>query len=115
VALAWQRQGRVRILSMVLAQRLESVPDVPTMTELGYPMDLMGWFAAMVPLATPKPVVEQINAWINQILTSEEGKKFLIDVGSMPWVSTPEEGQARLAKDIRDWVEYVRVAKLTPQ
>ncbi len=115
VALAWQRQGRVRILSMVLAERLESVPDVPTMTELGYPMDLMGWFAAMVPLATPKPVVEQINTWINQILTSDEGRKFLIDVGSMPWVSTPEEGQARLAKDIRDWVDYVRVAKLTPQ
>jgi tripartite-type tricarboxylate transporter receptor subunit TctC len=114
VALAAERSGRVRILSIVIANRLPSRPDIPTMTELGYPMDLMGWFAASVPQTTPKPIVNQINTWINTILASEEGKKFLIDVGSMPWASTPDEGQARLLKDIKDWVDYVRIAKLQP-
>ena len=115
VAIAQERAGRVRILSVVTAKRLPSMPDLPTMTELGYPMDLMGWFAAMVPSATPKPIVTQINTWINQILATEEAQKFLIDVGSVPWSGTPEEGQARLNKDIADWVDYVRVAKLVPQ
>jgi len=115
VAIAQERAGRVRILSVVTARRLPSMPNLPTMTELGYSMDLMGWFAAMVPSATPKPIVTQINTWINQILATEEGQKFLIDVGSVPWSGTPEEGQARLNKDIADWVDYVRVAKLVPQ
>jgi len=115
VALAQERQGRVRVMSIVVSERLPSRPDIPTMKELGYPMDLRGWFAAMVPAATPRPIVQQINAWINQILATEETKRFLDDVGSVPWVSTPEEGQARLAKDIEDWVDYVRIAKLIPQ
>ncbi|HWL05218.1 MAG TPA: tripartite tricarboxylate transporter substrate binding protein [Xanthobacteraceae bacterium] len=115
VALAQERQGRVRVLSIVVDERLPSTPDIPTMKELGYPMDLRGWFAAMVPSATPRPVVEKINVWINQILSTSEAKKFLEDVGSVPWSSKPEEGQARLAKDIGDWVDYVRIAKLIPQ
>jgi tripartite-type tricarboxylate transporter receptor subunit TctC len=115
LALAQARQGHVRILSLVVANRLPSTPDVPTMTELGYPMDLMGWFAAMVPAATPKPIVLQINGWVNEVLKSEEGQKFLNNVGSVPWISTPEEGQTRLIKDVHDWVDYIRVAKLIPQ
>ena len=115
LAIAQERAGRVRILSVVTPQRLPTMPDLPTMTELGYPMALVGWFAAMVPSATPKPVVAQINTWINQILASEDVQKFLVDIGSVPWSGTPEEGQARLNKDIADWVDYVRAAKLVPQ
>jgi tripartite-type tricarboxylate transporter receptor subunit TctC len=88
---------------------------VPTMTELGYPMDLAGWFAAMVPMATPRPVVDKINGWFNAILATEETRVFLRNAGGDPWISTPEDGQGRLAKDIADWETYVRVAKLKPQ
>jgi hypothetical protein len=42
-------------------------------------------------------------------------REFLIKFGGDPWIASPEEAQARLLKDIRDWHEYVRVAKLTPQ
>jgi tripartite-type tricarboxylate transporter receptor subunit TctC len=85
------------------------------MTEAGYPMDLTGWFSAMVPIATPRPIVDQINKWINQIHAMPETEKFLTNFGGDPWVTTPDEGQARLLKDIKDWVEYVRIAKLQPQ
>ena len=57
------REGRVRMLAVSTAQRMSAVPDLPTMTEVGIPMDLMGWFAAMVPVDTPKPIVNQINTW----------------------------------------------------
>ena len=38
------------------------------MTELGIPMDLIGWWAAMVPAGTPKPVVDKINKWFVQMV-----------------------------------------------
>jgi tripartite-type tricarboxylate transporter receptor subunit TctC len=114
-ALSRVREGRLRVLAVASTDRLKAAPDYPSMTEAGFPMDLMGWFSAMVPVATPRPIVDQINTWINQIHAMPETAKFLTSFGGDPWVSTPEEGQARLLKDIKDWVEYVRIAKLQPQ
>jgi len=113
--LSQQREGRLRILGVASADRLKAAPDIPTMKEQGYNMDLVGWFSAMVPSATPRPIVNQINKWFNDILATEETKKFITNFGGDPWSSTPDEGQARLLKDIKDWEEYVRVAKLKPQ
>lgn len=109
------REGRLRLLGVSTATRLQAVSDIPTMTELGVPMDLMGWFSAMVPAATPRPVVDQINAWFRQVIATDESKAFLNKFGGDPWVATPDEAQARLLKDIKDWGEYVRLAKITPQ
>ena len=114
-ALSQVREGRLRVLAVASADRLKAAPEYPSMKEAGYPMDLMGWFSAMVPIATPRPIVDQINTWLNQIHALPETAKFLTSFGGDPWVSTPEEGQARLLKDIKDWVEYVRIAKLQPQ
>ncbi len=114
-ALSQVREGRLRILAVASGDRLKAAPEYPSMKESGYPMDLTGWFSAMVPIATPRPIVEQINKWINQIHAMPETEKFLTNFGGDPWVATPDEGQARLLKDIKDWVEYVRIAKLQPQ
>ena len=114
-ALSQVREGRLRILAVASGERLKAAPEYPAMKEAGYPMDLTGWFSAMVPIATPRPIVDQINKWINQIHAMPETEKFLTNFGGDPWVSTPDEGQARLLKDIKDWVEYVRIAKLQPQ
>jgi tripartite-type tricarboxylate transporter receptor subunit TctC len=114
-SMAQAREGRVRMLAVSTAQRVQSVPDLPTMTEVGIPMDLMGWFSAMVPAGTPRPVVEQINAWFRQVIATEETKAFLNKFGGDPWVASVDEAQARLIKDIKDWGEYVRVAKIQPQ
>jgi tripartite-type tricarboxylate transporter receptor subunit TctC len=46
---------------------------------------------------------------------TEETVKFLANVASDPWISTPEEGQAYLVKDIVRWAEYVKLAKIEPQ
>lgn len=114
-ALSQQREGRVRILAVASGTRLNAAPEIPTMTEQGYPMDLVGWFSAVVPAATPRPIVDQINAWFRKIHADPETSKFLTNFGGDPWNVSPDEGQARLLKNIKDWEEYVRVAKLKPQ
>ncbi len=115
-SLAQQRAGVFRILGIGINKRLQAAPELPTMEEQGVPnVDLLGWWSAMVPAGTPKPIVDQLNKWISQVVEMEETKKFLNGFGSDPWVTTPEEGQARLKKDIQDWAEYVRVAKIEPQ
>lgn len=114
-ALSQLREGRLRILAVASAERLKSNPELPTMTESGVPMDLVGWFAAMVPTATPRPIVDQLNKWFSEVVALEETQNFLKGYGGDPWVATPEEGQARLVRDIAAWGEYIRIAKIEPQ
>lgn len=115
VAMQEARKGTIRLLAAATATRLASVPDVPSMTELGYPMDLQGWFAAMAPMETPDEAVNVINKWFNTVLATDEVKEFLNKFGGEPWISTPAEGQARLVKDVRDWGPYIAAAGLVPQ
>jgi tripartite-type tricarboxylate transporter receptor subunit TctC len=114
-SLAQQREGRLRILAVSTATRLEANPDMPTMTESGVPMDLTGWWAAMLPAGTPKPVVDQVHAWFTQMVKTEETKKFLNSFGGDPFINSPEAAQALFLKAIKDWGDYVRLAKIVPQ
>jgi tripartite-type tricarboxylate transporter receptor subunit TctC len=112
-ALSQVRAGRLRMLAVSTAQRMQAVPDIPTMTEAGAPgVELLTWFAVMVPSATPKPVVAKLNAWFNQVLATEETKNFLNSFGGDPFISTPEEGQALFTKQVKEWEGYVQAAKI---
>jgi tripartite-type tricarboxylate transporter receptor subunit TctC len=114
--LAQLEQGRLRVLAVASAERLPSQPNLPTMAEGGVPgIDLVGWFAAFVPAATPRPIVDTINKHFNTLLVTPEAKEFLNKFGGDPYVSTPDEGQARLLNDIKAWGDYVRIANIEPQ
>jgi len=111
-SLAQQRAGRWRILAVSTGERLQASPDLPTFKELGYDMDIVGWWAAMVQASTPKPVVEQLNKWFVQIVSSEETRKFLANFGGDPLVEAPAVAQDRLLNDVVRWKDYIRVAKI---
>jgi tripartite-type tricarboxylate transporter receptor subunit TctC len=95
---------------------MKAVPSLPTMTEEGVPgIELFGWFAAMVPHATPRPIQEQLNKWFNEIEAMDETRVYLAKFGGDPWITTIEEGQAQLVKDQKAWENYVKQAKIEPQ
>jgi tripartite-type tricarboxylate transporter receptor subunit TctC len=103
----------MRMLAVSTAQRMQAVPDIPTMAEAGVPgVELLTWFALMVPAATPKAVVDKLNTWFNQVLATDETKNFLNNFGGDPFISTPEEGQALFVKQVKEWEGYVRAAQI---
>jgi tripartite-type tricarboxylate transporter receptor subunit TctC len=110
------RAGRVRILAVTSATRRAPLPDVPTMVESGFPgYDLAPWWGVVVPAGTPKPVVDKLAAWFNQITASEETQKFLGNLATDPFPGTPESMAALLRTEIEQWGRYVRLAKIEPQ
>jgi tripartite-type tricarboxylate transporter receptor subunit TctC len=113
-SLAQQREGRLRILAVSTGKRLDASPDLPTMTESGVPMDLTGWWAAMVPAGTPRPVIDKIHQWFVQMVSSDETKTFLNKFGGDPFINTPEKAQEMFETAIKEWGEYVRMAKIEP-
>jgi len=114
-SLAEQRKGTLRILGVSTDQRLDANPDMKTMKEQGVDMDLTGWWAAMVPTGTPKAVKDTLNGWFVKAMQDPETKKFLNSFGGDPLMESPEIAQKRLLRDIADWKEYVKVAKIQPQ
>jgi tripartite-type tricarboxylate transporter receptor subunit TctC len=113
-ALSQHRAGRTRILAVSTAERLQAAAELPTMTELGIPMDLTGWWSAMVPTGTPRPVIDQIHKWFVEMVSSGETKAFLNKFGGDPYINTPEKGQELFLKAINEWGEHVRMAKIEP-
>jgi tripartite-type tricarboxylate transporter receptor subunit TctC len=114
-ALAQQREARLRVLAVSTGKRLQSQPELPTMAESGIAMDLNLWWGVMVPAATPRPIIETINRWFSQIVSAEETKKFLNDYGADPMINTPERSQQMFETAIKEWGDYVRMAKIEPQ
>jgi tripartite-type tricarboxylate transporter receptor subunit TctC len=114
-SLSQAREGRLRILAHSAGTRLEAIPDIPTMTESGVPMDLTGWWAVHVPTGTPRPIVDQINGWFTQILKQPDTKEFLNKFGGDPFILSPDEAQKLFVQEDKNWKEYVRIAKIEPQ
>ena len=110
------RSGRVRILALTSATRLSVLPEVRTMAESGFPgYDLTPWFGVVVPAGTPKPVVDRLAAWFNQISTSEETRKFLENVATDPFPGNSELMAALIKAESENWGKYARLAKIEPQ
>ena len=96
-ALSQMREGRLRVLAVSSSNRLQSLPDIPTMTESGIAMNLDLWWGVMVPASTPDPVVAKINKWFTEIVSMPETKKFLNDSRRRP--DDPHAGGG--AEDVR--------------
>jgi len=112
--LAQQREGRLRILAVASGERLKAVPDLPTLKESGIDVDITNWWAVAVPAGTPQPIVDRINGWYADILKQPDTVEFLNRSGGDPFVSTPAETQALLAKSVKDWREFIRIANIPP-
>ena len=113
-ALSQMREGRLHIIGISTGKRLKATPDLPTMKEQGVDMDQTIWWAAMVPAATPDPIVNTINAWFGKVLSTPETEKFLANFGGDVYINTPADGQKLFVKAAEDWKEYVRIAKIPP-
>ena len=111
------RSGKVRALAVTSSVRLSGLPDVPTMKEAGLADfgELIAWWAVYVPAGTPPAVVAKLEGWFNQIVATEETKKFLNNLGSEPFPGDSKKLAALLESDIKKWGEYVKLAGITPQ
>jgi len=111
------RSGKIRALAVTSGVRMSALADVPTMKEAGYPAfgELIAWWAVYVPAGTPEPIVKKLEAWFNQIVATEETKKFLNNLGSDPFQGNAAMLKDLLAADIVKWGEYVKLAGIQPQ
>jgi tripartite-type tricarboxylate transporter receptor subunit TctC len=114
-SLAELRKGTMRILAVSTGQRVDSQPDIPTMTEQGVPMDMTLWWAAMVPAGVPEATKAQIREWFVKAVQDPETKKFVNQFGGDPLLEPVEESNKRWTRNIDEWKQWAKLAKIDPQ
>jgi len=110
------KEGKLRALAVTTPARWPALPDVPTMREGGY-ADFPGnpWAGIMAPPNTPAPVVDKLNATINDILRSPEARESLGRLNVLLRPGSPQEFAAFVAKETPVWTEMVRESGATAQ
>jgi len=115
MALAQQKQGRLRLLAVTSGERFRPTGDIPTFKEQGIDLDLLGWWAAMVPAKTPDRIAQTINHWFADALADPETVAFLIRSGADVLVMSPDEANSYLREDIKTWARLVEMAHIEKQ
>ena len=113
----WARgQQKVRILAVTAAKRSSTMPEIPTLAEAGVAgIDIAPWWGVVVPAGTPRPVVDKLAGWFNQITASSETKQFLARAALDPFPGSPEQMSALLKTELDRWGGFVKLAKIQPQ
>jgi len=110
------REGTVRALAVTSKTRSQIFPDVPTMTEAGYPqIEGDGWVGMLVPAGTPAEMIAVLYRESTKILAQEDMKERLAALGYDIVASTPKEFSTRIAAEIEMWAKVIRAANIKLQ
>ena len=108
------REKRLKMLAVTTARRMALFPEVPTLAESGMPgFEVGAWQGVMVPAATPKPVIDRLNAEIQKALQNPDLRAKLAGQGAEPLGSTPAEYGAYVKKEIARWAQVVKASGVT--
>lgn len=104
-ALTFVQAGRLKALGISTAGRVESLPQVPTMVESGFPeMVSSSWQGVFVPAGTPRPIVDKLLAALHTTFETPDIKQRLSVGGAIVVLSkTPEEFASFVGAEVARW------------
>lgn len=110
--------GDVRALAVTGPKRLDTLPDVPTFAEAGFPLpevDAGAWFGLLAPAGTPREIVARLNQEFNAALRDPEVRQGLLKLGLEAKGTSAEEFARFIRDEIQRWPPIFQQAGITPQ
>jgi len=103
--------GKLKALGTTGKSRSSVLPDVPTVSEAGVPGYEAGiWLGLMAPAATPKPILERLNAEVGRIIQAPEVKENWMKQGAVPMSMTLDQFDRFLRDEIVKWAKVVKIS-----
>ena len=108
--------GELRLLALATGKRFPSIPNVPTMIEAGMPgFEVNGWYGMVYPAGVPKEVIGKTHKALTQVLSRDNVKKQLENIGAEAALSSPEAFGKLIAEEVVRWRDVAKQAGLEPQ
>jgi tripartite-type tricarboxylate transporter receptor subunit TctC len=102
------KAGKLRALAVGTSKRLASMPDLPTVAELGYPgFDVSLWMGLLMPAGTPADVVDRMSKELQRTLTDPATRKKIEEQGAEPAYNTPAEFAKFIVDEAKRFGELV--------
>ena len=110
------QSGKLLPIAVSSANRSRSLPDIPTMIELGHPgFEAGSWFGFFAPRGTPRPVIDKLNQAVNDIIKEPTIDKQMVFAGADPVGGSPEQFRAFIEKEFKKWQVVVKDSGATAQ
>ena len=107
-AIRLARDGKLRALAVTNPRRVEFLPDVPAVAEVLPGFEVVGWLGIIGPARIPDPVVKRLHGEFVKALNIPEVKQSILNDGSLPVGSTPDEFRTFLQGDLAKWTRVVK-------
>ena len=103
--------GKLKYIVASTKTRVPTLPDVPTVAELGVKdFEVVAWFGLVAPAGTPKDIVSRMSTEIGGILASPEIKeKFAAQGAGITYLPAPEFDRF-LAREREQWAQAVKIS-----
>ena len=109
------QSGKLRVLAVATAQRVPSLPDVPTIAESGLPgYEGLLFYAFVAPARTPPAIVNKLYEAITQIKQYPDVKQQFARLGAISVDMTPEELGAFLKRELAKWTKVIQAGNIQP-
>jgi tripartite-type tricarboxylate transporter receptor subunit TctC len=107
--------GQLRAIAVGTAKPSTLLPGLPTIAETVPGYESSSWFGVLVPAKTPRPIIDKLNAALNDALADPAVQKQLAGLGVERVGGTPEAFGAYLKAKIAEMKTVAKAANLTPQ
>jgi tripartite-type tricarboxylate transporter receptor subunit TctC len=105
------RSGQLVGLGTTGAKRSAVMPEMPTIAEAGLPgYEATIWLGLMAPTATPKPIIDLLNAEVLKVMQRADVKEAWAKQGAVPMPMAPADFDKYLHRDIEKWAQVVKVS-----
>jgi len=105
--------GKLRPLAVLAKDRFPALPDVPTMTEAGFPdVNVSLWSGFFVPAGTPKAIVDKIHKELHAVITQTEVKNRLSAMAVRPTGMGSAEFSKVIADEQKMWSDVIKAGNL---
>lgn len=108
------KSGKLRALAVPSRQRIVAYPDLPTLIELGYDVEVRDWLGVLAPAGTPKDLIARLHAEIAKATATPETRQRFGALGMEVADMGPEEFGAHIRSEIKKWAKVVRDAGIKP-
>jgi tripartite-type tricarboxylate transporter receptor subunit TctC len=108
--------NKARILAVATDRRLDILPGIPTLVEIGYPEFISDtWNALSAPPKTPAAIIAKLNRTINDIIDDAETKGRFRDLNIIAAGGSPEDMARLKRQETERWTKVIREAGIVPE